>query len=158
MVAAFFCPLRCWSTLWHSPIPTTAEYRGQGFVQRQSYASGSSHWPKPASLPIERARSNTVPADALTADCRAEAGRRLRSNLYASASVFNIILRSLWNGPSNIIFSEMAAAPSGIGNAQAAGQVGPKKRSRAKAPKVRTGCLTCKIRRVKCDGGCPVQP
>ncbi|PMD47437.1 hypothetical protein L207DRAFT_478524 [Hyaloscypha variabilis F] len=49
----------------------------------------------------------------------------------------------------------MAAAPSGIGNAQAAGQVGPKKRSRAKAPKVRTGCLTCKIRRVKCDEGKP---
>ncbi|KAH8783640.1 hypothetical protein BGZ57DRAFT_735625, partial [Hyaloscypha finlandica] len=33
--------------------------------------------------------------------------------------------------------------------------VASKKRSRAKAPKVRTGCLTCKIRRVKCDEGKP---
>ena len=29
------------------------------------------------------------------------------------------------------------------------------KRSRASKPKVRTGCLTCKIRRVKCDEGKP---
>jgi hypothetical protein len=47
----------------------------------------------------------------------------------------------------------MAAAASEIENVEAPAQEASKKRSRAKAPKVRTGCLTCKIRRVKCDGG-----
>ncbi|TQS32088.1 hypothetical protein Golomagni_07605, partial [Golovinomyces magnicellulatus] len=31
----------------------------------------------------------------------------------------------------------------------------PKKRSRVSKPKVRTGCITCKIRRVKCDEVAP---
>ncbi|KAH8703246.1 hypothetical protein BGW36DRAFT_354675 [Talaromyces proteolyticus] len=31
----------------------------------------------------------------------------------------------------------------------------PSKRSRARKPKVRSGCMTCKIRRVKCDEGKP---
>lgn len=31
----------------------------------------------------------------------------------------------------------------------------PRKRTRAKAPRVRTGCKTCKIRHLKCDEGKP---
>jgi hypothetical protein len=51
----------------------------------------------------------------------------------------------------------MAAPTSEIESGEAPEQVASKKRSRAKAPKVRTGCLTCKIRRVKCDGGSSAQ-
>ncbi|KAE9363550.1 hypothetical protein N431DRAFT_550357 [Stipitochalara longipes BDJ] len=49
----------------------------------------------------------------------------------------------------------MLAECPDLENAQAPEQVAPKKRSRAPAPKVRTGCLTCKARRVKCDEGKP---
>lgn len=130
---------------------------GQGTVHRQIHVPRPSHSPTIATRPIKRAGSKEAAAKA---NDRAEAGRRFKI-LITSASVASVvrssILRCLLTCATETILIKMAAAASETESGEAPEQVASKKRSRAKAPKVRTGCLTCKIRRVKCDGGSSAQ-